>query len=98
MNRFLSLNFFISFFLQGDCIQCDGRNDKAEFSEIRSAMKILTFTDSEIWDIFRLLGSILHFGNIEYRHRVIQTMDGCEFVSHEQTTKVAKLLGVSHNE
>ena len=32
------------YLMQGDCIACDGRDDAAEFADIRSAMKVLMFS------------------------------------------------------
>ena len=31
-------------------IACDGRDDAAEFAEIRGAMKVLEMTDQDIWE------------------------------------------------
>uniref|UniRef100_A0A8B9S9M8 Myosin VIIB n=1 Tax=Apteryx owenii TaxID=8824 RepID=A0A8B9S9M8_APTOW len=55
---------------QGDCTSCDGRNDAKEYAHIRSAMKILMFSDSEHWDISKLLAAILHLGNVEFEGRL----------------------------
>lgn len=52
--------------LQGECTSCEGRNDAKEYAHIRSAMKILMFSDSEHWDISKLLAAILHLGNVEF--------------------------------
>lgn len=46
---------------------CEGRDDAVEFANIRSAMKVLTYTDDEIQDLFRVLAAVLHLGNVEYR-------------------------------
>lgn len=55
---------------QGSCISCDGRNDAKDYAHIRSAMKILMFSDSEHWDISKLLAAILHLGNIEFEGKL----------------------------
>ena len=49
---------------------CEGRDDAVEFANIRSAMKVLMYTDEEIQDLFRVLAAVLHLGNIEYQGSV----------------------------
>jgi len=51
-------------------VLCEGRDDAVEFANIRSAMKVLTYTDEEIQDLFRVLAAVLHLGNIEYHGTV----------------------------
>jgi len=48
-------------------VECEGRDDAVEFANIRSAMKVLTYTDEEIQNLFRVLAAVLHLGNIQYR-------------------------------
>lgn len=54
-------------------MSCDGRNDAKDYAHIRSAMKILMFSDSEYWDISKLLAAILHLGNVEFegKHSIV---------------------------
>uniref|UniRef100_A0A8C9ERF7 Myosin VIIB n=1 Tax=Pavo cristatus TaxID=9049 RepID=A0A8C9ERF7_PAVCR len=54
----------------GNCTSCDSRNDAKEYAHIRSAMKILMFSDSEHWDISKLLAAILHLGNVEFEGKL----------------------------
>uniref|UniRef100_A0A8C4EBQ7 Myosin VIIAa n=1 Tax=Dicentrarchus labrax TaxID=13489 RepID=A0A8C4EBQ7_DICLA len=54
----------------GKCTVCDGRDDMKEYSNIRSAMKVLMFTDKENWEISKLLAAILHMGNLRYEGKV----------------------------
>jgi len=56
---------------QGKCFTCDGRDDAAEFAEVRSAMKVLNFSDEETLNIIRLLAAILYLGNVKYKGLVI---------------------------
>lgn len=59
------------FLSQGGSTTCEGRDDAAEFADIRSAMKVLLFSDQEIWEILKLLAALLHTGNIKYKAAVI---------------------------
>lgn len=51
---------------QGDCTECDGRNDLTDYSSILSAMKVLMFTEKENLEISKLLAAILHMGNMRF--------------------------------
>lgn len=50
---------------------CDGRDDAAEFADVKAAMKVLNFSDEETQNIIRLLAAILHLGNVKYKGLVI---------------------------
>lgn len=67
---------------QGGCITCEGREDAAEFADIRSAMKVLLFSDQEIWEIMKLLAALLHIGNIKYKATVVDNLDATEIPDH----------------
>lgn len=56
----------IYFTLQGKCTACDGRDDLSDYSSILSAMKVLMFTETENWEISKLLAAILHMGNLRF--------------------------------
>lgn len=36
-------------------------------------MKVLLFSDVEIWEVLKLLAALLHMGNIKYRATVVGT-------------------------
>ncbi|XP_058450683.1 myosin-VIIa-like [Malaya genurostris] len=81
----------------GQTLSCDGRNDASEFTNVREAMKILAFSDQEIWSILSLLAAILHMGNIKYKATVVQNMDAVEVNDSANVTRVGSLLGVPKN-
>lgn len=53
--------------VQGKCTACDGRDDLRDYSSIQSAMKVLMFTETESWEISKLLAAILHMGNLRFQ-------------------------------
>lgn len=57
-------------------------------------MKVLSFSDNEMWEIFRLLGAILHFGNLKYKGIIIQNIDATEINDSANASRIATLLGV----
>lgn len=52
--------------LQGGCTSCEGLDDAKEYARVRSALKILMFSDSENWDLSKLLAAVLHLGNVQF--------------------------------
>ncbi|CAH0405025.1 unnamed protein product [Chilo suppressalis] len=78
----------------GGSFSCEGRDDAAEFADIRSAMKVLLFTEAEIWEILKLLAAVLHCGNIKYEATVVDNLDATEIVEQANVRRVAHLLGV----
>ncbi|KAM9469253.1 unconventional myosin-VIIa [Clarias gariepinus] len=83
-----------NYLTEGSCISCDGRDDAEEFERVRTALKVLTFSDRECWDIFKLLAAILHLGNIKFEGGTVNYMDACEVILSEHFTAAAKLLEV----
>jgi myosin-7 len=79
----------------GDFISCEGRDDAAEFANIRSACKVLTFSDDEIWNILKLLAAIMHIGNIKYKATAINNLDATEITNKKVVDMVAMLLQFS---
>ena len=80
--------------LQGGSTTCDGRDDNAEFADIRSAMKVLMFSDQDIWDILKILAALLHMGNINYKGKVIDNLDATDIPDKTNVDRVAAILGV----
>ncbi|XP_058601232.1 unconventional myosin-VIIb [Onychostoma macrolepis] len=79
---------------EGGCLTCDGRDDTDEFGRIRSALKILTFSDRDCWEIYKLLAAILHMGNIDFQSTIMNNMDSCDVMSSSHFSVTAKLLEV----
>lgn len=76
-------------------LTCDGRNDGHEFAEIRSAFKVLNFSDNEVWSIFSLLAAILHLGNLKFKSFNLNNIESSEVADAVNANRIATLLGVN---
>lgn len=63
--------YTLTHLFQGGSITCEGRDDAREFADIRSAMKVLMFSDSEVWEIMKVLSAILHLGNVKFKGTIV---------------------------
>uniref|UniRef100_A0A3P9LF06 Si:ch73-194h10.2 n=1 Tax=Oryzias latipes TaxID=8090 RepID=A0A3P9LF06_ORYLA len=77
----------------GNCTSCEGRDDVKEFAHFRSALKILTFSEADSWEIFKLLAAILHLGNVEFE-TIVSNMEGCELCKCSHFNMASQLLEV----
>ncbi len=82
------------YLLQGGDVTCEGRDDVKDFADIRSAMKVLMYSDEEIWDLWKILASLLHIGNITYRATTVDNIDASEITNKDCVNKAARLLEV----
>uniref|UniRef100_A0A8C8AHZ3 Myosin VIIB n=1 Tax=Otus sunia TaxID=257818 RepID=A0A8C8AHZ3_9STRI len=87
-----------TYLTMGNCMSCDGRNDAKDYAHIRSAMKILMFSDSENWDISKLLAAILHLGNVEFEAAVYDNLDCSDVMDSPHFSIATKLLEVDSSE
>ncbi|XP_017749079.1 PREDICTED: unconventional myosin-VIIa [Rhinopithecus bieti] len=84
-----------NYLAMGNCVTCEGRVDSQEYANIRSAMKVLMFTDTENWEISKLLAAILHLGNLQYEARTFENLDACEVLFSPSLATAASLLEVN---
>ncbi|XP_070700920.1 unconventional myosin-VIIb-like [Pempheris klunzingeri] len=82
------------FLTKGGCIVCAGRDDAADYKCIRSAMKILTFSESQCQDILKLLAAILHLGNVCFEANTQNNLETSDVSKSEHFSIAASLLEV----
>ncbi|XP_055966328.1 unconventional myosin-VIIb isoform X1 [Sorex fumeus] len=82
----------------GNCTSCEGLNDAKEYAHVRSAMKILMFSDSENWDLSKLLAAILHLGNVKFMAAVFENLDASDVMDMPAFAIAMKLLEVQHQD
>lgn len=88
-----SSNF--TYLKMGNSLKCEGRDDAKEFAVVRAAMKVLLFSDEEIWEIMKLLAAILHLGNLKYKATVVSTMDASQITDAKSAERIADILGAA---
>ncbi|XP_053452789.1 unconventional myosin-VIIb isoform X2 [Nycticebus coucang] len=80
----------------GNCTSYEGLNDAKDYAHVCSAMKILQFSNSENWDVSKLLAAILHLGNVEFIAAVFENLDSSDVGETPAFPTVMKLLEVQH--
>ncbi|EPY75937.1 myosin-VIIb [Camelus ferus] len=79
---------------QGNCTSCEGIDDTKDYAHVRSAMKILLFSDSENWDLSKLLAAILHLGNVQFMAAIFENLDSSDVMETLAFPTAMKLLEV----
>ncbi|XP_068599325.1 unconventional myosin-VIIb [Brachionichthys hirsutus] len=87
-----------NYLTMGDCTSCEGRDDLEEYGHFHSALKILTFKESDSWEVFKLLAAILHLGNVRFEGTVINNLESCDVVSSPHFNMASQLLEVAPKE
>ncbi|XP_074157821.1 unconventional myosin-VIIb [Sminthopsis crassicaudata] len=87
-----------NYLTMGHCTSCEGRSDVKDYASLRSAMKVLMFSDSENWDISKLLAAILHLGNVEFSAAISDNLDCSHVVETPHFLAAVKLLEVKDME
>uniref|UniRef100_A0AAV2KT89 Unconventional myosin-VIIa n=1 Tax=Knipowitschia caucasica TaxID=637954 RepID=A0AAV2KT89_KNICA len=83
-----------NYLTMGKCTSCEGRDDIKEFAHFRSALKILMFTESDSWEIYKLLAAILHLGNVRFEGTIVNNMESCDIKKSSHFNMTGKLLEV----
>ncbi|KAM8828044.1 unconventional myosin-Ih [Spinachia spinachia] len=80
-----------SYLVQGDCAKVSSIQDESDWSTVRRALSVINFSESDIEDLFGIIASVLHLGNIKFKADV----RGYASVNNEQEMHwVSKLLGI----
>ncbi|XP_031721181.1 unconventional myosin-VIIb-like isoform X1 [Anarrhichthys ocellatus] len=82
------------FLSKGSSIVCGGRDDAKDYKIIHSAMKILTFSESQCQEILKLLAAILHLGNICFQANTQNNLETSDVSKSEHFSIAASILEV----
>ncbi|XP_039672113.1 unconventional myosin-VIIb-like [Perca fluviatilis] len=83
-----------AFLSKGGHTICEGRDDAKDFKRIRSAMKILTFSESQCQEILKLLAAILHLGNVCFQANTQNNLETSDISKSEHFSIAASILEV----
>lgn len=61
---------------------------------VKQAMKVLSISEWEMWQIFQLLAALLHLGNLQYKRKIIENIDATEIHDNLNSSRVAHFLGI----
>ncbi|KAL4000027.1 myosin heavy chain 1/2/3/4/8/13/7B/15 [Sarotherodon galilaeus] len=78
----------------GNCTSCEGRDDVKEYAHFQSALKILTFTENDLWEISKLLAAILHLGNVDFEATIVENLEACNVHTSTNFKMASELLEV----
>uniref|UniRef100_A0A8C5FI53 Myosin IHb n=1 Tax=Gadus morhua TaxID=8049 RepID=A0A8C5FI53_GADMO len=53
-----------SYLVQGDCAKVTSINDKSNWKIVRSALSIIEFSEKDVEQLFAIIASVLHLGNV----------------------------------
>ncbi|KAG8445369.1 hypothetical protein GDO86_010234 [Hymenochirus boettgeri] len=86
-----------NYLTMGKCTT-SGRDENKAFSQVRSAMKILLFSESDQQEIYKLLAAILHLGNLRFQGAMHGNLECCDVCESIHLSTVATLLEVDAGE
>lgn len=65
-----------------------------DLERVKMAMKVLSISEWEMWQIFQLLAALLHLGNLQYKRKIIENIDATEIHDYVNSSRVAHFLGI----
>lgn len=74
---------------QSGVIEIEGVSDEVDFEDFLNSMNILQFSEEERTVILRLVGGVLHFGNIKFAVKQMQNAEDTSSISNMDTLAIA---------
>ncbi|CAJ1070558.1 LOW QUALITY PROTEIN: unconventional myosin-Ih [Xyrichtys novacula] len=80
-----------SYLVQGDCAKVSSINDKSDWKTVRKALSVIEFSESDIENLFGIIASVLHLGNIKFD---ADARGYASLSNYQEMHWVSKLLGI----
>ncbi|KAF9190425.1 hypothetical protein BGZ50_000233 [Haplosporangium sp. Z 11] len=74
-----------------------GMDDATEFTNVKTALKVMGFQKKQVAQMFQLLAAVLHLGNLTFMEDTTHTNDACVVRNVDSLIYVADILGVDPN-
>ncbi|KAG8585671.1 hypothetical protein GDO81_005104 [Engystomops pustulosus] len=82
-------------YLNKDASSLNGMNDNENFKTVKSAMKIIGFSDSEVTSILQIVAVVLKLGNIEIKGQFqANGMASCYIPDLKEIKEISSLIGL----
>ncbi|KAI4816741.1 hypothetical protein KUCAC02_009054 [Chaenocephalus aceratus] len=80
------------YLVQGDCAKVSSINDKSDWRTVRKALSVIEFSENDIEQLFGIIASVLHLGNIKFEanERGYASLNN----NNQEMNWVSKLLGI----
>uniref|UniRef100_A0A3P8Q309 Myosin IHb n=2 Tax=Astatotilapia calliptera TaxID=8154 RepID=A0A3P8Q309_ASTCA len=79
------------YLVQGNCAKVSSINDKSDWKTVRKALSVIDLSESDIENLFGIIASVLHMGNIKFE----ADARGYAMLNNNQEMQwVSKLLGI----
>ncbi|XP_061590173.1 unconventional myosin-Ih isoform X2 [Cololabis saira] len=79
------------YLVQGSCAKVSSINDKSDWRTVRKALSVIDFSESETEQLFGIIASVLHLGNLEF---AADAQGYATLNNNQQLHWVSKLLGI----
>uniref|UniRef100_A0A671XKH5 Unconventional myosin-Ih-like n=2 Tax=Sparus aurata TaxID=8175 RepID=A0A671XKH5_SPAAU len=79
------------YLVQGDCAKVSSINDKSDWKMVRKALSVIEFSESDIENLFAIIASVLHLGNVKFEADV---RGYASLNNNQEMHWVSKLLGI----
>ncbi|XP_060105855.1 unconventional myosin-Ih [Heteronotia binoei] len=79
------------YLIQGNCAKVSSINDRSDWRMVRKAFTVIDFAERDIQNLFGIIASVLHLGNIQFE----EDTNGHAIITNGTQIKwISKLLGV----
>lgn len=73
------------------------QTDKNGYLRIKQAMRILSFSDADVWQIMQILAALMHLSNLKYKSKIVDNFDATDIHDPINSIRVSQFLGIARD-